>query len=328
MGKPTDGTTAGIDGEHVEVTLFDVSEIPRELNLAEKFIVPPFSILAADGGWWQGRKRQWKDIGLRSEEGRDVRAYGSNTDTSDLGQHINSISGGQSIFDPTLTELAYRWFCPPGGKVIDPFSGGSVRGVVASYFGHHYTGIDLSERQIEANYVNLSEIEKSEGKLPGSINWVHGDSLVTVPKVVEPESQDMCLSCPPYYDLEVYSDGDGDISAMTWENFLQNYREIIAATVASLKPNTFVVWVITEIRDKKTGLYRNFVGETVRAFEDAGASYYNEIILATPVGSVAQMSEKQMRASRKIGRRHQNVQIYVKGDPKKATQNLDPIKIV
>ena len=135
---------------------------------------------------------------------------------------------------------------------------------------------------------------------------------------------DMMLSCPPYFDLEVYSDGDGDISAMTWDEFLVSYSAIINEAVKLLKPDTFIVWVITEIRDKKTGLYRNFVGETVNAFEAAGASYYNEIILATPVGSVAQMSEKQFRASRKLGRRHQNVQVFVKGDPKKATAKLDP----
>ena len=28
---------------------------------------------------------------------------------------------GTSIFDPVLCELAYRWFCPPGGVVLDPF---------------------------------------------------------------------------------------------------------------------------------------------------------------------------------------------------------------
>ena len=30
---------------------------------------------------------------------------------------------GTSIFDPVLCELAYRWFCPPGGLVLDPSRG-------------------------------------------------------------------------------------------------------------------------------------------------------------------------------------------------------------
>ena len=35
-------------------------------------------------------------------------------------------ASGTSIFDPVLCEIAYRWFCPAGGTVLDPFAGGSV----------------------------------------------------------------------------------------------------------------------------------------------------------------------------------------------------------
>ena len=43
---------------------------------------------------------------------------------------------GTSIFDPVLCELTYRWWCPKDGVVLDPFAGGSVRGVVAAWLGH------------------------------------------------------------------------------------------------------------------------------------------------------------------------------------------------
>ena len=33
-------------------------------------------------------------------------------------------ASGTSIFDPVLCEIAYRWFCPQGGTVLDPFAGG------------------------------------------------------------------------------------------------------------------------------------------------------------------------------------------------------------
>jgi len=38
--------------------------------LAEKFMIPPFSVLNAREGWWQERKAQWIGIGIRSELGR------------------------------------------------------------------------------------------------------------------------------------------------------------------------------------------------------------------------------------------------------------------
>ena len=39
-------------------------------SLAEKFGVPPFSILNAREGWWQDRKRAWIALGIQSELGR------------------------------------------------------------------------------------------------------------------------------------------------------------------------------------------------------------------------------------------------------------------
>ena len=65
---------------------------------------------------------------------------------------------GTSIFDPVLCELAYRWFCPAGGTVLDPFAGGSVRGVVASKVGLKYIGVELREEQVEANRVQGDKI--------------------------------------------------------------------------------------------------------------------------------------------------------------------------
>lgn len=45
--------------------------------LAERFGVPPFSILDARKGWWQDRKRAWIDLGIRSELGRGAAPGGS-----------------------------------------------------------------------------------------------------------------------------------------------------------------------------------------------------------------------------------------------------------
>ncbi len=39
-------------------------------SLAERFGVPPFSVLNAREGWWQDRKRAWIALGIKSELGR------------------------------------------------------------------------------------------------------------------------------------------------------------------------------------------------------------------------------------------------------------------
>ena len=45
--------------------------------LAERFGIPPFSVLDARKGWWQGRKRAWIALGIRSELGRGAAPGGS-----------------------------------------------------------------------------------------------------------------------------------------------------------------------------------------------------------------------------------------------------------
>ena len=42
----------------------------RTGNLAERFLVPPFTVLSAREGFWQDRKRAWIALGIKSELGR------------------------------------------------------------------------------------------------------------------------------------------------------------------------------------------------------------------------------------------------------------------
>lgn len=222
---------------------------------------------------------------------------------------------GISIFDPVLTELMYKWFCPIGGSIIDPFAGGSVRGVVASKLGFNYCGFDLSKRQIEAN------IEQGKRLCENQPTWINADSE-DIPKHIKKQEFDMLFTCPPYAFLEVYSDDPKDLSTMDYKDFLSSYESIINKACATLKDNTFAVIVVGEVRDKKTGCYVGFVPDTIRAFEKAGLKYYNEMILVTAIGSLPLRAGRAFSASRKIGKTHQNVLVFVKGDAKKASSGL------
>jgi hypothetical protein len=79
------------------------------------------------------------------------------------------------------------------------------------------------------------------------------------------------------------------------------------------------MFVVGEVRDPK-GVYRSFVQDTIAAFVDAGLDYYNEAILVTAVGSLPVRLGRQFDASRKMGKTHQNVLVFVKGDPKRAAE--------
>lgn len=344
-------------------------------SLADRFLIPPFSVLNAREGWWQDRKRAWLALGIKSELGRGDNGMGapgggampatdykktgargdgagrskfgkafgngltSGTGSYDAAKKAASKGGfgkcletgigekygreemnATSIFDPVMCEIAYTWFCPPSGTILDPFAGGSVRGVVASQLGRQYIGHELRGEQVAANRLQGEEICKDPMPV-----WIEGDSRL-IDKTCADVEADMVFSCPPYADLEVYSDDPADLSNMPYSDFRAAYRDIIAKACGRLKRDRFAAFIVGEVRDKK-GLYVDFVGDTVQAFRDAGLAYYNEAILVTAVGSLPIRAGKQFAASRKLGKTHQNVLVFVKGDPKKAAEACGLVEV-
>lgn len=227
-------------------------------------------------------------------------------------------STGTSIFDPVVCEIAYRWFCPPGGIVLDPFAGGSVRGIVASRLGRRYVGIELRSEQVAANVAQLHFAAEP------SPEWRCGDAR-DIEKIAPDIECDFVFSCPPYWNLERYSDDASDLSTMAFDDFLGAYRATIAGAMARLRNDRFAVWVIGDVRDE-CGCYVNLPGRTVDAFEAAGTRLYNEAILVTAVGSLPIRAGKQFAASRKLGRTHQSVLVFIKGDPRRATEACGPVE--
>jgi hypothetical protein len=286
-------------------------------NLATKFVEPPFTVLDTRGARWQDRRRSWLSLGIQSELGRDGKlishaeareGYGMDYDTS-KGQNAWGGSG-TSIFDPVLCELAYRWWAPEGGRILDPFAGGSVRGIVAAKLGHPYTGVDLSSAQLEANRGQAATILAPGEPVP---TWLHGDSAQLDTLLPAGEMYDMIWSCPPYFDLEVYSDDPADLSNMEWPAFMLAYDMVIEAACRRLLPERFAAFVVSEVRDP-TGAYRGLVPYTIHAFQRAGLRYYNEAVLVNSAGSLPLRVTKYMEASRKLGRAHQNVLCFLKGE--------------
>jgi hypothetical protein len=269
------------------------------------------------GFYLQGRAEKWKDeVKLKSEDGRPAGLHPNRLGFTSLEQYdgVQRRSNGTSVFDPVLCELVYRWFCPPEGLVLDPFAGGSVRGVVASILGRRYVGVELSERQVAANYPQAEAL--CGEPMP---EWIVGDSRELEALWPTGELADCVFTCPPYADLERYSEDPRDISTMPYAEFLVAYRTILSRAAARLKPDRFACVVVGEVRDPKTGVYRGLVADTITAMRDAGLEYYNDAILVTAIGSLPVRAAGIFRAGRKLGKTHQNVLIFVKGDWRRAT---------
>lgn len=151
-------------------------------TLRDKYIEPPFSVIDTRSVHWKKRRQRWLNKGIQSELGREgikkaanFRQSAENCKGHD--KYGKKILTSTSLFDPVLCELAYTWFKPQNRdtmSILDPFAGGSVRGIVASELGYNYVGIDLSERQVLANRQQAIDLVPSD-RLAKPV-WLAGDS--------------------------------------------------------------------------------------------------------------------------------------------------------
>lgn len=344
--------------EHIEtepVDDLDFDEPPRG-SLQDRFIIPPFSVFDTRQGYWQNRKRAWYSLGITVGEAREnTEAMGSFSGTVPgyydkkretekrigrklsnkefeeqyLPEYLNDDSmitrtntgGLLSQFDPVLAEILYRWFSPPGGHIINPTAGEAVYGIVAGYLGYTYEGVEIRIEQVEANRENAERIGVAD-----TVKWVHGDGRDTA-KLIQHDA-DFIINCPPYYDLEIYSDDPADLSTLgTYDEFIRDYAVIVASAASRLKNNRFCAIVVGDVRDRKTGLYQNFVSDTIRVAHKAGMRLYNEAILLTQPGSLPIRVGRMFGSARKLGKTHQNVLIFVKGDWRKAVEACGDVEV-
>ncbi len=274
-------------------------------SLADEFGCPPFSVIDTRQGFWQARKKAWNVRIGDNGESREGTLFSSAKTANEFAQKLKKV-GTVSILDAALAETLCRWFGRPGFTAIDPFAGDSVFGFVACSLGLSFKGIELRKEQAELN----------QGRLDAAgLSGVYiNDTSENIDAHIDDESADMVFSCPPYADLEVYSDDPRDLSNMPTAQFMELYGSILGSTYRKLKDNRFAVIVISEVR-AKGGEYIGLVPHTIDQMCAAGYKFWNEIILINSHGTLPLRAGGPMRASRKVGRTHQNVLVFCKGDP-------------
>lgn len=329
-------------------------------TLAERFGVPPFTVLDARQGSWCARKRDWLDIGIRSEVGRDddvlfqdpklkhtshysqekkrlrseegrpanltglasaAAAKARYDGTKAPGAEGGGYGTGTSVFDPVLCELTYRWYSRAGHQVLDPWAGGSVRGIVAGRLGRAYTGVELRPEQVVANEAQLGLLLDGD-PVP---SYLTGDSRQVLAEQPS-NSYDLLFSCPPYYGLEKYSDDPRDLSNMSRAGFEAEYRATVAEAARCLRPDSFACLVVGNVR-APNGALQDLAGLTTDAMAQVGMVLYNDAVLVTRVGSLPVRAGRAFVASRVLGRTHQYVLTFLKGERKRATARAGEVDL-
>lgn len=278
-------------------------------DLKREFGANPFTVLDTKDGLWLAKKRKWISMGLKSEVGRDAATYNmkewANQKREEGKLQGHKLPSDTSIFDPVLCEIIYRWFCKKNGKILDPFAGGSVRGIVAHYLGYKYTGIDIRQEQVDSNYEQAYHI-LDDDNIP---NWIVGDSNIVVNDI--DDEFDLIFTCPPYVNMETYSDLDGDISNMKYDDFIFSLESIMRNSCKKLKRGGNLVIVVGEVRDR-SGNYYGFVADTVKMLQRIRKMFfYNDFILETSLASAPLRATGNMKSG-KLVKIHQNILMFRK----------------
>lgn len=297
------------------------NDIIDKKNLSDWFIVPPFSILNVASDVWQNRKKIWLNrINDKAQARKNTLQMKAKSGIGlQQGIEFMGIKGDTtSILDPVLCEVLLHWFTNEGHNTFDPFAGDSVFGFCSAFKGRPFTGIELRNEQVEFNQKMIAD-NGLDGK------YICDDAL-NIKNHIKNESMDFMFTCPPYADLEIYSDLPNDLSNMDYDVFFEVIKTVLTESYSILKNERFATVVIGEVRHKITGAYLGIVPKITQIMIDAGFHYYNEMILSTPIGNLHMRAGKYMSGSRKIGKQHQNVLVFYKGNIKNIKKEFKKIK--
>lgn len=321
-----------------------------EVKLRDKFGIPPFSIFDARSGEWQERKREWKSVIQIKGESREKtlssslmmkfpdlyakiskgakdmgitqQEYFDNYLSEDDRKKANDgcYSAGVSLFDPVVSEICARWFTPyDNAKIFDCFAGDCFKGLVFDKLGYEFTGIELREEQVKENIEQVI-LHNARAK------YICDDGR-NVLKHIPEKSQDLLFSCPPYFDLEVYSDREDDASNQKdYDSFFSILAKAYTDALKCLKDNRFIVIVVGDVRSKRDGAYYDFVGDVKKLFIAQGVKLWNDIVLVENIGAAAIRANNPMK-TRKVVKTHQNILVFYKGDTKQIKNIFKEIDI-
>lgn len=322
-------------------------------NIEDDFVIFPCSILDQGNQKWQERKKNWIkrlniNDNINSREGKlykNVMTYYPKTYSCYLNfKHKNNEqlsfeefvekfnppefeedkqnihSKGVSVFDPVLSELSCKWFSPYlGCKIFDCFAGDCFKGLVFALCGYDFCGIELRQEQVNDNNEAIKKFENL------NIKYICDDGQ-NVDKYFQEQSQDLLFSCPPYFDLEVYSKLPNDASNQKeYCDFLKILDNAFSKSIKILKDNRFAVIVVGNIRDKQ-GFYYNFTNDIINIFNKNGMFLLNELILKEPIATRC-FSARRLFKHRKIVKIHQNILVFYKGNPKEIKEIFPEVMV-
>jgi len=183
---------------------------------------------------------------------------------------------GLSIMPPEWVEFFIKFYCKKDSLYFDPFAGQGIRIQIANLLGVNYIGYDICKE-----YVNYIKSFMKRIKKKSEILEIHfADSR----KIhLKDNSVDFSFTSPPYWDIEIYDNNEKQVGQGTYEDFLENLREIIKEQYRIFKPGGVCVWNVNDFSKNK--IYYSFHADVIRLFKEVGFHQIDTWILTGQLSS-------------------------------------------
>lgn len=185
-----------------------------------------------------------------------------------------------SEFNPDVADRIIRFWSEQGDQILDPFGGRATRAVVSSVLGRKYLGFEIAPSTQKLTIQRVSEVEEAlahslieENFVQPEIRLGDGTLLEGVPN----NFADFVFTCPPYSDVEKYESVPGQLSDLSYSDFIQAIARCMKRCFECLKSGKFCVWVVADFRRDKRLIPFHY--DLVNAASNIGFHLHDEVIM-------------------------------------------------
>ena len=178
-----------------------------------------------------------------------------------------------SEFKPNVAERVIEFWSNEGDLIIDPFAGRATRAMVATILNRHYLGYEIVPSYRDFIMERISTLPE-EMKSRVEIRLGDGCEL----KGLVNNIADLIFSCPPYWNLEKYASGDGQLSDyLNYADFIKRIDTALRSSYRVLKRNCFLCWVVADwFLD---GKFYPFHKDVMNLAEETGFQLHDVVII-------------------------------------------------
>ena len=208
-----------------------------------------------------------------------------------------------SRFNPELAETVIRYWSLPGATIIDPFSGRSTRGVIATVVERCYEGYEIvpavAQQTVKSIRAAAPEADFNIYQADGCLMELTGN-----------ETADLVFTCPPYHRLERYESVPCQLSDIKKYNDFLDKIQLAATNIARvMKPGAFCCWVCADWRDGKA--FRLFHKDSLDIFSQTGLTVHDIVVIHNN-SPFAPLQAGKVAAKRYTAKTHEYLLVFRK----------------